>query len=133
MKIFERYHLVAALFRRQEPATLDVETIQLRDGRRVLADLEGKGRRTRTATVPVWVKQGINVSWMTASVNRGRSVAAIDLQGWQAWREPDRRLGRGRAIGEGDWHRANSERTTCVAPLHLRQPLQEERRRPGTN
>jgi site-specific recombinase XerD len=36
--------LVGCALRRQELATLDVETIQQREGRWVLADLEGKGR-----------------------------------------------------------------------------------------
>jgi site-specific recombinase XerC len=68
--------LVGYALRRQELATLEVETIQLREGRLVLADLEGKGRRIRT--VAVWVKQGSNV-WMTA---------AIDLQRREGRREP---------------------------------------------
>src|SRR5713101_2197853 len=58
--------LVGCALRRQELAVLDVDTIQLREGRWVLADLEGKGRRIRTVAIPVWVKQGINV-WMTAA------------------------------------------------------------------
>jgi integrase len=55
--------LVGCALRRQELASLVVETIQLREGRWVLADLEGKGRRVRTVAVPVWIKQGIN-SWL---------------------------------------------------------------------
>jgi site-specific recombinase XerC len=47
--------LVGCALRQQELATLDVETIQLREGRWVLADLEGKGRRIRTVAVPVCV------------------------------------------------------------------------------
>ena len=43
--------LVGCALRRLELATLDVETIQLREGRWVLADLEGKGRRIRTVAV----------------------------------------------------------------------------------
>jgi integrase len=58
--------LVGCALRRQELATLDVETIQLPEGRWVLADLEGKGRRIRTVAIPVWVKQRIN-AWMTAA------------------------------------------------------------------
>ncbi len=58
--------LVGCALRRQELATLDVQTIQLREGRWVLADLVGKGRRVRTVAVPLWVKQGIN-AWMTAA------------------------------------------------------------------
>jgi integrase len=78
---------------RQELATLDVETIQLRESRWVLADLEGKGRRIRTVAVPVWVKQGIN-AWITAAgIEDGRLLRAISkggtvkksMSGWSVW------------------------------------------------
>jgi len=55
--------LVGCALRRTELAELQVQTIQLRENRCVLADLEGKGRRIRTVAVPLWVKQGIN-AWM---------------------------------------------------------------------
>jgi integrase len=85
--------LVGCALRRLELATLDVETIQLRDGRWVLADLEGKGRRIRTVAVPVWVKQGIN-AWMTAAgIEDGRLLRSISkggkvgesLSDWAVW------------------------------------------------
>jgi integrase len=44
--------LVGCALRRNELAELDVETIQQREGRWVLADLEGKGRRIRTVARP---------------------------------------------------------------------------------
>jgi integrase len=44
--------LVGCALRRNELAELDVETIQQREGRWVLADLEGKGRRIRTVPSP---------------------------------------------------------------------------------
>ena len=73
--------LVGCALRRQELATLDVETIQLREGRWVLADLEGKGRRIRTVAIPVWVKQGIN-AWMTAAgIEDGRLLRSISKGG----------------------------------------------------
>lgn len=75
----------------------DVETIQLREGRWVLADLEGKGRRIRTVAIPVWVKQGIN-AWMTAAgIEDGRLLRSISKGG---------KIGeRGGKIGESlsDW------------------------------
>jgi integrase len=71
-----------------------VETIQLREGRWVLADLEGKGRRIRTVAVPVWVKQGVN-AWMTAAgIEDGRLLRSISkcggkvgksLSAWAIW------------------------------------------------
>ncbi|WP_433968345.1 tyrosine-type recombinase/integrase [Tunturiibacter gelidiferens] len=57
---------VGCALRRNELAELDVVTIQQREGRWVLADLEGKGRCIRTVAIPIWVKQGIN-AWMTAA------------------------------------------------------------------
>jgi integrase len=85
--------LVGCALRPQELASLDVETIQLREGRWVLADLEGKGRRVRTVAVPLWVKQGIN-AWMTAGeVEDGRLLRSItkggkvgkSLSDWAIW------------------------------------------------
>ena len=85
--------LVGCALRREELAALDVETIQLREGRWVLADLEGKGRRVRTVAIPAWVKQGIN-TWMTAAgVEDGRLLRAVtksgkvkeSMSGWAVW------------------------------------------------
>ena len=73
--------LVGCALRRQELASLDVETIQQREGRWVLADLEGKGRRVRTVAIPVWVKQGID-AWRTAAgIDKGRLVRSISKGG----------------------------------------------------
>ena len=85
--------LVGCALRRQELASLAVETVQLREGRWVLADLEGKGRRIRTVAVPVWVKHGIN-AWMTAAgIEEGRLLRSIakggkvgkSLRDWAVW------------------------------------------------
>jgi site-specific recombinase XerD len=73
--------LVACALRRNELAELDVETIQQREGRWALADLEGKGRRIRTVAIPIWVKQGIN-AWMTAAgIEDGRLLRSISKSG----------------------------------------------------
>jgi integrase len=50
--------LVGCALRRHELAGLDVDGIQMREGRWVLADLRGKGGRVRTVAIPLWVKQG---------------------------------------------------------------------------
>ncbi|HEY6413208.1 MAG TPA: site-specific integrase [Edaphobacter sp.] len=86
--------LVGCALRRNELAELDVETIQQREGRWVLADLEGKGRRVRTVAIPIWVKQGIN-AWMTAagiedgrllrSVSKSGKVNRDTLSDWAVW------------------------------------------------
>jgi integrase len=86
--------LVGCALRRNELAELDVETIQPREGRWVLADLEGKGRRIRTVAIPIWVKHGIN-AWMTAaSIEDGRLLRSVSKSGkinrdtlsdWAVW------------------------------------------------
>jgi integrase len=87
--------LVGCALRRNELAELDVETIQEREDRWVLADLEGKGRRIRTVAIPIWVKHGIN-AWMTAagiedgrllrSVSKSGKVNRDTLSDWAVWR-----------------------------------------------
>jgi len=86
--------LVGCALRRQELAELDVETIQMREGRWVLADLCGKGQRIRTVAVPLWVKQGIN-AWLTAAkieegrllrpVLKGGKLKGESLTDWSIW------------------------------------------------
>jgi integrase len=86
--------LVGCALRRNELAELDVETIQQREERWVLADLEGKGRRIRTVAIPIWVKHGIN-AWMTAAgIEDGRLLRSISKSGkinrdtlsdWAVW------------------------------------------------
>ena len=86
--------LVGCALRRNELAELDVETIQQREGRWVLADLEGKGRRIRTVAIPIWVKKGIDV-WMTAAeIKDGRLLRSVSKSGkinrdtlsdWAVW------------------------------------------------
>ena len=86
--------LTACALRRNELAVLDVGTIQLREGRWVLADLCGKGRRIRTVAVPMWVKLAIHIWMEAASINGGRLLRRVSkggkLQGdglsdWAVW------------------------------------------------
>jgi integrase len=86
--------LVDCALRRNELAELNVATIQQREGRWVLADLEGKGRRIRTVAIPIWVKHGIDV-WITAagikdghllrSVSKSGKVNRDTLSDWAVW------------------------------------------------
>jgi integrase len=86
--------LVGCALRRNELAELDVATIQQREGRWVLADLEGKGRRIRTVAIPIWVKQGID-AWRTAAgIEEGRLLRSVSKSGkinrdtlsdWAVW------------------------------------------------
>ena len=86
--------LVACALRRTELAELEVATIQQREGRWVLADLEGKGRRIRTVAIPIWVKQGIDAWTSAASIKEGRLLRPIRkggkiegelLSDWAVW------------------------------------------------
>ena len=86
--------LVGCGLRRVELASLDVEILQLRESRWVLADLRGKGGRVRTVAVPLWVKHGIN-AWRTAagiedgrlfrSVRKGGKRVGEALTDWAVW------------------------------------------------
>jgi len=73
--------LVGCALRRNELAELDVETIQLREGRWVMVDLEGKGRRIRTVAIPIWVKKGIDVWMAAAEVKDGRLLRSVSKSG----------------------------------------------------
>jgi integrase len=73
--------LVGCALRRRELATLNIEDIQLREGRWVIIDLRGKGGRIRTVAVRIWVKQGIN-AWMTAAkIEEGRLLRPVSKSG----------------------------------------------------
>ena len=52
--------LTGCALRRRELASLNVEDLQMRENRWVVAALRGKGNSIRTVAVPLWVKQGIN-------------------------------------------------------------------------
>jgi integrase len=86
--------LVGCALRRRELAALNIEDIQLREGRWVIIDLVGKGGRVRTVAVPIWVKQGIN-AWITAAkIEYGRLLRPLSKSGkilgdvlgdWAVW------------------------------------------------
>jgi integrase len=73
--------LVGCALRRRELASLNIEDIQLREGRWVIIDLVGKGGRVRTVAIPIWVKQGVN-AWMTAAkIEEGRLLRPLSKSG----------------------------------------------------
>jgi integrase len=86
--------LVGCALRRRELATLNIEDIQLREGRWVIIDLRGKGGRIRTVAVPIWVKQGINAGMTAAEIEDGRLLRPVSKSGkilrdelgdWAVW------------------------------------------------
>jgi len=86
--------LVGCALRRHELAELEVEKIQMREGRWVIADLRGKGGRVRTVAIPIWVKHAID-AWMIAGkvedgrllrpVLKGGKVRGETLTDWSVW------------------------------------------------
>ena len=58
--------LIGAGLRREELARLTVESIEQRDGRWCVVDLQGKGSRVRTVPIPGWAKTAVD-SWLEAS------------------------------------------------------------------
>jgi integrase len=86
--------LVGCALRRQELASLDIESIQMREGRWVVADLCGKGGRVRTVAIPLWVKQAIDAWMVTAKIEKGRLLRPLSKSGkvigdelgdWAVW------------------------------------------------
>lgn len=84
---------VGCALRRSELAALKVADIQQREGRWVIVDLAGKGRRVRSVAFPGWIKQGID-EWLEAAkigeglllraIHKGGRVHGSGLSGWAA-------------------------------------------------
>lgn len=73
--------LIGAGLRRQEAAELTVEHVQVRDGRWVIVDLEGKGNRVRTVPIPEWAKQAFDTWVGAAGIRAGAVFRAVSRQG----------------------------------------------------
>jgi site-specific recombinase XerD len=84
--------LVGCALRWNELAELDVETIQQRAGRWVLADLEGKGRRIRTCRHPNLGETG-HQHLDDRSRYRRWLVAAVGFKEWEDQSRQAKRLG----------------------------------------
>ena len=73
--------LIGCGLRRAEAAALKLEDVQLRDGRWVIADLNGKGGHIRTVPVPDWVKRAIDEWTVPAGLTSGPLFRAINKAG----------------------------------------------------
>jgi len=73
--------LLGCALRRQELASLNVDRIQMREGRWVLPDLCGKGGRVRTVAIPLWVKNGIDAWMVAAKIDKGRLLRPLSKSG----------------------------------------------------
>ena len=79
------YAMLAVLFatgvRRRELVELQVSTVQQRDGQWGLIDLRGKGRKVRSVSLPLWVKDAV-VDWLNAThIVRGFLFRSISRHG----------------------------------------------------
>ena len=79
--------LLGCGLRRQELSDLTFEHIQQREGRWVIVDLIGKGKRIRSVPMPSWAKAAIDDWAQAAGINEGKVFRQVNKGG--------------RAVGEG--------------------------------
>ena len=73
--------LLGCGLRRAELLRLNVEDLQQREGRWVFPDLEGKGNRLRTVTVPAGAKARIDLWLKAAGITSGRIFRPVSKAG----------------------------------------------------
>lgn len=73
--------LIGCGLRRSEVSNLTFEDIQQRDGRWVMVDLLGKGRRVRTVPAPAWAKVAIDQWALAAGLSAGLAFRAMNNKG----------------------------------------------------
>src|SRR5260370_10289944 len=70
--------LIACEPSRTEVALLMLETVQERQGRSVIVDLLGKGRRRRSVPVPAWAKAALDDWTQAAGIQAGRIFLPVN-------------------------------------------------------
>jgi integrase len=73
--------LLGCGLRRSEVVGLTLDQLQTRDGRWVIVDLIGKGRRLRTVPVPLWSKQLLDAWLRQSGVSEGRVFRRVSKVG----------------------------------------------------
>ncbi len=69
--------LLGCGLRRDEAARVRYEQIQERDGRWVILDLEGKGRRVRSVPLPLWCAEALDAWVSAAGIDSGYLLRAV--------------------------------------------------------
>jgi integrase len=69
--------LLGCGLRRSEVAALELRHVQQRDGRWVIVDLVGKGRRVRTVPMPSWAKSALDLWLHWAGISQGRVFRSL--------------------------------------------------------
>jgi integrase len=72
--------LAGCALRVGELSRMTVDKIQLRDGRWIFADIEGKGGRVRSVAIPRWVKDAIDRWRKSAGITSGRLIRQLTLK-----------------------------------------------------
>ncbi|HLJ47840.1 MAG TPA: tyrosine-type recombinase/integrase [Bryobacteraceae bacterium] len=72
--------LIGCGLRRSEVSDLTFEHIQQREGRWVIVDLVGKGRRTRSVPMPSWAKAAIDAWSASAEIGAGRVFRPVNIR-----------------------------------------------------
>ena len=73
--------LLGCGIRRNELVNLSLAQLQLRNGRWVITNLVGKRNKTRTVTVPLWVKQCLDAYLAAIQIRSGRLFQAMSKGG----------------------------------------------------
>lgn len=73
--------LIGCGLRRHELVKLTLPQLQMRESRWVITDLVGKRNKSRTVTVPTWVKQAIDVYLNTTQIHSGHLFQAMTKGG----------------------------------------------------
>ena len=73
--------MVGCGLRRSELAGLSVEDIGQREGRWVIVDLDGKGRRVRSVPMPSWAKAAVDRWTESAGITEGRILRPVNKAG----------------------------------------------------
>ena len=70
--------LIGCGLRREEAATLTAGHIQQREGRWVIVDMKGKGRRVRSVPMPSWAKAAVDAWMEAAALQTGRVFRPVN-------------------------------------------------------
>jgi integrase len=90
--------LIGCGLRRDELANLTFEHLQQRDGRWVIVDIVGKGRRVRTVPVPAWARGLVDRWGAAAGIEDGLVCRRFRKGGWLVYETGEDGVGRARGM-----------------------------------
>jgi integrase len=90
--------LIGCGLRRDELANLTFGHLQQRDGRWVIVDIVGKGRRVRTVPVPAWARQLVDRWAQAAGIGDGLVCRSFRKGGWLVYETGEDGVARARGM-----------------------------------